>query len=188
MTQPDDGDRDYNAEMDERIAEATSGSGWVAAVVAQKLHASLLENDPDLLDGWLNAMAVQMLRRVIGLRTHAERARAKRGARAREFGDAAGDFGSAGDDDKEAAGERLLGMFAVPYVIDADGTQKRAADMTGTDHLFVAVDKEKSAKTARMEAAFHRAVAKKVGKKRTADVIPLEQYEAMYLSIVRDAA
>lgn len=186
MAEPD---RDYVAEMDERIAEATKGSGWVAAVVAQKLHASLLESDPDLLDGWLNAMAVQMLRRVIGLRTHAERAAAKRGARVREFSEAADDFEAADDaEEKDAAAGRLLGMFAMPYVIDADGTQKRAADMTGPDHLFVAGDKEKTAKTARMEAAFHRAVAKKVGKKRTADVIPLDQYEAMYLSIVRDAA
>ena len=72
-------ERDYIAEMDERIAAATAGSGWVAAVVAQKLHAALLESDPDLLDGWLRAMAVQMLRRVIGLKGSQERSAARRG-------------------------------------------------------------------------------------------------------------
>ena len=40
----------------------------------------------------------------------------------------------------------------------------------------------------RMLAAFHRAVAKKIGKRRTADVLSERQYEEMYLSIVRGAA
>ena len=183
-------ERDYIAEMDGRIAAATTGSGWVAAVVAQKMHDSLLESDPDLLDGWLHAMAVQMLRRVIGLKGSQERSAAKRGARVRAFGAAASDFEDAADGkDRDEAAAVLLGMFSEAHVIDEDGTRKRAAEMTGPEHLFVAENTyQKSANRALMLAAFHQAVAKKVGKRRTADVLTEEQYEQMYLSIVRKAA
>lgn len=174
--------RDYLAEMGERIRAATTGSGWVAAIVAEKLHAGMLENDPDLLDGWLHAMAVQTLRQEIGLRARSERTVARRRAGALSFASAAGDAELSGDP------SRLLGLFRVNHVVDAQDTRKRAADMTGEEHLFVAEDYQRSANTARMLAAFHRAVAKKVGRKRTSDVLTEEQYEQMYLSITRSAA
>ena len=80
-------------------------------------------------------------------------------------------------------------MFSEAHVIDEDGTRKRAADMTGPEHLFVAeATYKKSANRALMLAAFHQAVAKKVGKRRTGDVLTEEQYEALYLSITRGAA
>jgi hypothetical protein len=181
--------RDYIAEMDAHIAAATSGSDWVAAIVAEKLCGQLLEGDPDLLDGWLHAMAVPLLRRAIGLRIHQERCAAKRGARAREFAAAAADLESADGEERESVTAALLGMFSEIHVVDADQTRKRAADMTGSEHLFVAENTyQKSANTALMLAAFHRAVAKKVGKKRTADVLSEDQYEAMYLSITRKVA
>ena len=185
-----DDERDYIAEMDARIEAATSGSSWVAAIVAEKLCGQLLENDPDLLDGWLHAMAVPLLRRVIGLRVHRERSAAKRGAAARDFAAAAAGLERAEDDgERESAAAALLGMFSEIHVVDPDQTRKRAADMTGPEHLFVAENTyQKSANTALMLAAFHRAVAKKVGKRRTADVLSEEQYEALYVSIARKAA
>lgn len=176
-------DRDYLAEMGERIRAATTGSGWVAAIVAEKLHAGLLENDPDLLDGWLHAMAVQALRQEIGLRARVERTVTRRRAGARAFASAAGDAGQSGDP------APLLGLFRVTHVIDPQNTRKRAADMTGEEHLFVAENTyQRSAHEALTLAAFHRAVGKKAGKRRTADVLTEEQYEAMYLSITRSAA
>jgi hypothetical protein len=183
-------ERDYIAEMDARIEAATRGSDWVAAVVAEKLCGQLLENDPELLDGWLRAMAIPLLRRVIGLRVHHERRAAKRGARARAFAATAADLEAAeGGSERESAAAALLGMFSEIHVVDEDQTRKRAADMTGAEHLFVAENTyQRSANTALMLAAFHRAVAKKVGKKRTADVLSEQQYESMYISIVRKAA
>jgi len=179
--------RDFIAEMDARITEATAGSGWVAAVVAQKMYGQLLESDPDLLEGWLHAIATQMLRRVIGLRTHQERTVARRRAGARSFADAAADFEmAASEDGRQEAAVRLIGMFGEPHVIDADGTQKRAADMTGPEHLFVAENTyQRTANRALMLGAFHRAVAGKVGVRRTADVLTEVQYAQMYRSIVR---
>jgi hypothetical protein len=182
-------DRDYIAEMDARIEAATKGSGWVAAVVAEKLCSQLLESDPGLLDGWLRAMAVPLLRRVIGLRVHQAGRAAKRSARVRAFASVAADLEAAEGDERTSVAAALLGMFSEIHVVDEDQTRKRAADMTGPEHLFVAENThQRTANTALMLAAFHRAVARKVGKKRTADVLSEEQYESMYISIVRKAA
>jgi hypothetical protein len=176
-------ERDYLAEMDARIAAATEGSGWVAAIVAEKLHAELLETDPDLLDGWLRATAADTLRLAIGMRSRNQRLIARRRAGARAFSEAAGEAEQTGDT------APLIGLFTVDYVVDAENTRKRAADMTGPEHLFVAENTyQRSANQALMLAAFHRAVAAKVGDQRTSDVFSPEQYERLYLSITRNAA
>ena len=183
-------DRDYIAEMDARIEAVTKGSDWVAAVVAAKLHASLLESDPDLLDGWLRSVAPDVLRQAITLRVRQSNARARRGARAREFADAARDMEDASDGEaRETAARRLLSLFEQIHTVDDSDTRKRACDMTGPEHLFVAENQyERKAAPLLMEAAFHRAVAKKVGKRLTSAVFSAEQYQQMYLSIVRKAA
>lgn len=165
--------RDYLAEMDKKIADATAGTEWIAPVVAAKLHADLLADDPELLDGWLRAIAPEVLRQAIGNRSRAARLAARHGAKPRAFAAAA----EAGD---TAA---LVGMFAVDYVVAPDRTRKRAGDMTGPDHEYVAGEYADTANTARLLAAFHRAVAEQVGGRRTADVFSLDQYEAMYRSI-----
>lgn len=176
-------ERNYVAEMGERIEAATQGGGWIAAIVAQKLHAELAETDPDLLDGWLHAVAVDTLRMAIGTRSRVQRTVARRRAGSRVFGKAAAEAEESGD------ATPLLGLFALDYVVDEDNTRKRAADMTGSEHLFVAENTyQRSANEALMLAAFHRAVAKKVGKKRTSEVFTEAEYEAMYLSVTRSAA
>lgn len=176
-------DRDYISEMNARIDVATQGSGWVAGIVAEKLHAELLEADPDLLDGWLRAVAVDTLRLTIGTRSRVQRIVARRRSASRAF--------QAATDGVEKSGDAapLLGLFAVNYVVDDSNTRKQAADMTGPEHLFVAVNTyQRSANQALMLAAFHRAVAEKVGGKRTSEVFSAQEYEHLYLSITRHAA
>ena len=169
-------ERDYIAEMSTLIEQATEGSDWIAAVVAAKLRARLAETDPDLLDGWLHAMAERMLTEVIGLHVRSERAKARSRAGSRAFREAS-DAAEDGDDS-------AIGLFAVLHVVDEKNTQKRAADMTGPEHLYVAEETyQRTANEALMMAAFHRAVAKKVGKRKTADVLTEQQYEQMYRSI-----
>ena len=176
-------DRDYLAEMSELIADETAGSGWVAAIVAAKLHARLLESDPDLLDGWLREMAVQMLRQAICDRSRSERATARSRAGSRSFARAAAEAEKTGDI------APLIGMFSTDHTVNAENMRKLAADMTGPDHLFVAENTyQRSANEALMHAAFHRAVAAKVGDRLTSEVYTEAQYEAMYRSIVRSPA
>lgn len=176
-------ERDYLADMDEQIGASTRGDGWVAGIAAEKLHAQLLETDPDLLDGWLRAVAVQVLREAIGARSRVQRTVARRRAGSRAFQKAAREAEDSGD------AAPLLGLFAVNHVVDGDRNRKRAADMTGPEHLFVADNTyQRSANESLMLAAFHRAVAGKVGERRTSEVLTEEQYERLYLSIARSAA
>jgi hypothetical protein len=168
--------RDYLAEMADAIAKVTSAGDFVAPVVAEKLHAHLLETDPDLLDGWLRASAVHFLTRAIGDRDRRERTAARTRADARQFRKAS-EAAEAGDDEG-------LSVFAtVRYVVDGDETRRALGDMTGADHLFVADGYRESASRARMLEAFHRAVAKRVGKRKTSDVFTEAEYQKLYDSI-----
>lgn len=168
--------RDYIAEMADAITEATNSGDFVAPVVAEKLHARLLETDPDLLTGWLHASAVHLLTRAIGDRDRRERTAARTRGGARRFKEAS-DASEAGDDD-------AMSMFAtVRYVVDDGETRRALGDMTGTDHLFVADGYEQSAAKARMLAAFHKAVAKRVGKRKTSDVFSEAEYRKLYDSL-----
>lgn len=175
-------ERDYVAEMDEHISAATEGSGWVAAIVAAKLHAELLETDPDLLTGWLYALAPHMLTQAIRDRERSARSRARFRAGSRRFAAAAAEAEESGDV------MPMLGLFASRYVVDEQNTRKVAADMTGPDHLFVAGSYQRSANEDLMLAAFHKAVAKKVGKRRTADVLDEAAYEQLYRSVAHGKA
>lgn len=166
--------RDYMAEMAARMDDMTDGAEWVPAVVAQKLRAELAETDPELLDGWLHEMAEHMLTVAITARMRRDRALARTRSQSRAFGKAAA------ADDPDA-----LGMFSIMHRVSEDNLQRRAADMTGADHLFVAADYRTEAKPLLLLAAFHEAVAKKVGKKKTADVFSEAQYDALYRSITR---
>jgi hypothetical protein len=171
--------RDYLAEMDEIMSVATEGSGWIASVLAAKIYAKLMEEDRELIDGWLHAAAIDTLRRQILSKTNAARTRERARAQRGEFADQARDF-ETGDD---AGGVKLLGMFALMHTVNAEDVRKRAGEMTGADHLFVADSYQQRGQRNLMEAAFHRAVAAKVGDKRTDEVLDLETYSVMYRSI-----
>lgn len=173
-------ERDYIAEMDERIAELTQGSGWVAAAVAARLYRELLWKDRDLLSGWLYEMGPDTLRRHIQGRAAAQRARERARAARGEFADAAHRF----ETGEDSNGAKLVGMFALTHVVDVEDRRKRAGEMTGADHLYVANTYTARGQRNLLEAEFHRAVAKKVGDRRTDEVISLADYEHMYRSVV----
>lgn len=172
-------ERDYLAEMDKHIDAATEGSGWVAAVVAGKLYARIAVDDPDLLDGWLHILGPDTLRRVIHERSSAARMRERGRARKGEFADAARNY----ETGEDSNGLKLAGMFALLHVVSAEDVRKRAGEMTGADHEFVARSYQKRGQRALMQAAFHRAVAEKIGTRRTDEVMDLGDYERLYRSI-----
>jgi hypothetical protein len=57
--------------------------------------------------------------------------------------------------------------------------------MTADDCRFVAARHEESARVSKLEASFHRAVAKKVGAGTVGDVFTEAQYLDMYQSVTR---
>lgn len=173
-------DRDYNAEILELVQEATTAGDFVARLVADDIVDKLRANDPDLLAGWLNQRAGEILGSWIAVHYNGLRNRSRAMAPRRAFAEAAERFTGSGGTDTSA-----LDPFSAMYVVDHTHLRRRVADMTGADHTFVADRYADDKNTAAMLEAFHRAVAKRVGDKRTEDVYSAEQYMAMYRSITR---
>lgn len=155
MTGPD---RDYAADMRAVIDAETGDQPYVSRLVANHIVTKLAATDADLLDGWLRAHAETLIWQAINDRDRSTRSKARATAGARRFAAAA-----------ESQDKVQLARFLdVPYVIE-DGSRVRLAELYAVDLLFVAQGYEQRATDNAMNAAFLRALAKKVGKDRVAD-------------------
>jgi hypothetical protein len=166
------GDRDCVGEMDALIAAVTKGDGWVPRLVAEKI---LSLADPVLLDAWLRQMAGEILTDMLAKRRRSAKAAARADAAPQAFAKA------------RAAAEHgdlaALGSFAASYAVDEKETSRKVGDMTGADHEFVAARCDSAANSAALLAEFHRQIARRVGPKKTSQVLTEKQYDEMYRSI-----
>jgi hypothetical protein len=170
-------ERDINAQILELIRSSIpTGSGWSPSVVAEQIVTELRADDPELLDLWLRDNAAKFIQSHLTRILSADRSKARTSLGARSFQAAAARF-AAGDID-------ALSVYELSYAVE-DGTQKLVMDMIGRDHLYIAERFGMEAKPFAMLEAFHKAVAKKVGTRKTSEVFTQEKYEAMYKSIVQ---
>lgn len=146
--------RDYAADM-RAVIDAETGHGpYVSRVVAREIVEKLEANDPDLLSGWLHAQAEQLLWGAINDRDRSRRASARATGSRSAFARAAGNH--------EGGDATALGHWlSSPYVVE-DGTRRALATLTKDDLLFVARSYDDRASANAFEAAFMRALAKKV--------------------------
>lgn len=158
----------------------TAEGDFVAAVEAEKLIAAAQEKEPSALDEWLHLNAVGFATQALSQRIRHQRVSAQRNPEMRKF-QAAIDAHERGDDE-------CISHFVTRYEIDDAHTRRRVADMTGADHNYVADRYNVTGKQALLLESFHRAIAKKVGKRRTADAINEDQYDALFRSIVTRSA
>lgn len=172
--------RDYFAEMNTAIEAAIPEADYAAPVVAAQLLDQLRAEDPELLAGWLDLRAPSILADTIARRSNSRRQTARIAAPRRAFAEAARSFTDSGD-------SAALRPFAAEYVIDEHNTRRSVARMTAADCLFVAGRYEDTAQQAKLEAAFHRAVAKKVGRRTVGEAFTEEQYLMMYRSVTGGA-
>lgn len=171
-------DRDYIAEMTQAVENAIPAGDYVASVVAAELVERLRREDPDLLSGYLHLKAAVILADVVARRSNSRRQAARIGAPRRAFAEAAKRFGVEGD-------ATTLTPFAAEYVVDDTNTRRTVANMTADDCRFVAARYEESARISKLEAAFHRAVAKKIGSQLVGEVFTEDQYLEMYRSVTQ---
>lgn len=156
--------RDFAADMRKYIDAGRSGNGsYNAATLAQEIAAKLLKEDRELLYGWLEAHAVSTIRAAITATDAATRSYARRNQQASVFADAVRKAEEG--DDKPLR----LGFLQAVYVVNGNDDRKALKDMVAADLRFVAGTYEQRAEGALLEAAFLRAVAKKIGKGRVAD-------------------
>lgn len=169
-------DRDYIAEMRQAVEAAIPAGDYVASVVAAELVDRLRTEDPELLSGWLHLKAPVIVADVVARLSNSTRQAARVGAPRRAFAEAARTFAADGD-------VKALSPFAAEYVVDEANTRRTVANMTAADCRFVAGKYEDAARISKLEAAFHRAVAKKIGTQLVGEVFTEDQYLDMYRSV-----
>lgn len=151
--------RDYAAEMRRLINGETAEGPYVAAQVAHHIVHKLREIDPDLLQGWLDLQAVEMVRTAIIKRDAATRAHARVTAKRHRFADAAKRFA---EGDTEALG----GFLNTVHVVEG-GLRKRLSEMTGKELKFAADTYGKRAMENALHEAFLRKIAERVSDRQT---------------------
>lgn len=166
--------------VDEVIEKFTPEGDFVPARVVEDAMQWLEENDPEALTEWMWSRRLPILKLHYQRKLQSQRTATQHRARARAFGEAVSSF--------DEGDVEPLSHFDVVHVVDGDDTRRRVGDMTGEDHFFVAETHREKAKPHLLAEAFHRQVARKVGDKRTADVMDEETYERLYVSIVRGEA
>lgn len=171
-------DRDFIAEMSEAVEGAIPAGDYVASVVAAELAERLRTEDPELLSGYLHLKAAVILADVVARRSNSKRQATRIGAPRRAFAEAASTFAADGD-------VRTLSPFTAEYVVDGENTRRTVANMTADDCRFVAAKYEESARISKLEAAFHRAVGKKIGARVVGEVFTETQYLEMYRSVTQ---
>ncbi len=168
--------RDYRADFQAFIEQRMPSGDYVLPVLAGDLVTELRQSDPALLRGWLDANAAQFLTQWLGDQARSQRGRQASDAPRSAFKDAADRF-SGGD-------ENALKQFDLHFVVSDDMLRRRLGDMTKADHLFVAGEHVKRSNAALFEAAFHRAVAKRIpAGKTTSEVLTEDEYLRLRSSI-----
>lgn len=168
--------RDFLADMNAALDGAVPAGDYVAPVVAAELVERLRTDDPELLAGWLNLRAPSILADVIARRSNSRRQSARTAAPRRAFRAAAESFAVTGE-------PSALSPFTIEHVVDDANTRRSVARMTAADCRFVAARYDSTARQAKLEAAFHRAVARKVGRRTVGEVFSERQYLEMYISV-----
>ncbi len=167
-------DRDFVGEM-RAVIDAEATGTYVPGVVATAIVEKLRATDPELLHGWLDAQAPQIIRHAINLRDSSQRT-AARHSRPRSVFAADAEAAEAGEP------ERLAGWLGTRFTVE-DGSRKPLAEMAKDELLFAGDTYEARARENKLTAAFLRAVARKVKSGVVADHFSDEQLTTMWNSL-----
>ncbi len=176
--------RDFLGEMSDLIDAVLPDGDYVAPVVAHDLVEKLRANDTELLAGWLDVRAEVTMTAYISDRIKNRRQSSRESTARGVFGAAAERFATTGDG-AALRHATAISPFDAEHVVNDGLLRRRVGEMTGPDHLFVAKEYADAKQTAALLESFHKAVAKKVGDRKTKDVFTEDQYMDMYRSITR---
>ena len=166
---------DYATRMRAAIDQHTGDGPYVPRIAATEIVAKLRKNDPELLAGWLDEQAEHFVWQAINDRDRSRRSRAVHTGRSSVFREAA----TAAETGNVAP---LRAFLDAPYTV-ADGSRRRLGELRREDLLFVAGEYTRTAHENGMKAAFHNALAKKVGDGTVAEHFTEPQLAAMWDSI-----
>lgn len=169
-------ERNIAAEMRALIDQETEDEApYTPVIIAERIVGKLREQDPDLLQAWLDAHAVQMVRTAVNQRDASRRAYARMATGRALFRDAA--------HAAEAGDKGPLSRFMNTVYTIEDGTRVRLREMQARDLSFVADGYDRRATDNRMQAAFFKALAQRVGVGKVSDVFDEGRLTELWLSL-----
>jgi hypothetical protein len=170
-------DQDLNLVIQEEIKRA--GDSYIAAAIALNVVERLRTEDPELLTKFLDQHAVHVVhRRVVDLEG-AKRLRAKASAEQAK----ASVFQNAISRHEAGVVGALTPWLDTVYVVTTENLRRRLADMDKEDLEFAAGQYSNRARANELQAAFLRALAKRVGAGTVADVFEEEQLSRIWRSL-----
>jgi hypothetical protein len=169
--------RDYMTEVRAMIDAACTGT-WSAPGVANSVVEDLRANDPELLAGFLDLCAVDVVRNLVNERDRSTRSYNRKTASRSVFREAA---------EKHEAGDteplEKLTYFLQELYVAADGTKVALKNMRGPELNFAADDFAQRARQSQLQEAFLRALAKKCGDRSVGELFTEDQVAALWLSV-----
>ena len=168
------GERDWAAEMRAFIDAETSHGPYVSRRIARDIVDKLTATDAELLSGWLYAQAEQLIWAAINERDRSGRAAARANAARSAFARAS--------DEHDAGDSTALGQFLQARYVVQDGSRRELGTLTQADLRFVAKTYADRARSNAFEAAFFRALARRVNSGTVADHFTEEQ-----IMLIRDS-
>lgn len=167
----------YGSRINEVLHAFTPVGDFKASDVTDRAFAYLQDEEPELLAGWMDEVARQVLRSHFRAHLLRQRATWRATAQRRAFRNVVNEAEETGD-------STSLSDFSFSYVVNEESLRRRVGEMTADDHSFVASVHERSADRLLLLAAFHRAIAKRIPPgKTTADVMDEETYSRIFRSI-----
>lgn len=168
---------DMRRVVDEEIAAA--GPTWNAAAVAMAVVDRLRRDDPELLTKWLDLMAPEVVRKMVTDVNHVKRTEARRVSATTP----SPVFASAIKRYEEGETKAIAAWLDTVYVVNTSNSRKRLRDMDQEELLYAAADYTARARSNAMQAAFLRAVAKRIGAQTVGEVFNDEQLVVLWRSL-----
>jgi|SRR5688572_9066041 len=149
--------RDYAREMDDLFIKIIDNKeSYVLRDVAAEAHQWCQEHDPDLLNGWLELQAEDMMWHALNRRETADRAKASRVNRHAVFEQA---LQSAAPDGDRREAKAYLSMLDTRFACNSSQERKKYGQMTKTEVLHVAGTYGKLEQRSKLRRMFHEMVA-----------------------------
>lgn len=167
--------RDYEGEFRAFAKSRIPAHDYVAALVAKDIITELEERDPDLLRGWIDWRIQNTVTDYVQKMSVATRASSR-------FHDPRRLFREAADEFAETRDARVLKTFEAEYVVDDTNMRRRVRDLTPDDCRYISDSYRRSAHTATLEAAFFRALRKRLmesGRATVSDLFTPDEYDRM---------
>jgi hypothetical protein len=170
-------ERDYAAEMRAIIESETAEGPYTAAAVAHHIVDKLIATDPELLQGWLDAQAVYIVRLAIVERDRVNRsvARSNSSSKRSIFQNAvvAAELGHTAP----------LGKWLSTVFVAREGVRLKLSEMRKDDLEYCAKMYNRKSNEMLMQEAFLLALAKSVGKGQVKDLYDEKKLSELWRSI-----